>query len=169
MGSPVTIIRGGRVFDGEHLTTATTVAMSGDHIADVPTEAAESATSVDLGDVTLLPGLVDCHQHLCFDGVGELHDQVRDLDDEALATHAHESALRAVRGGVTTVRDLGDRSYVTLGLRGAAGLPRILASGPPIARDRAVTAGTSAASAAASATSGERSTSGPIVDATSSR
>jgi imidazolonepropionase-like amidohydrolase len=134
MGSPVTIIRGARVFDGEHLTTATTVAMSGDRIADVRTEAVETATSVELGDVTLLPGLVDCHQHLCFDGVGELHDQVRDLDDEELATRAHESAVRAVRGGVTTVRDLGDRSYVTLAMRDSAGLPRILASGPPITR-----------------------------------
>ena len=169
MGSPVTIIRGARVFDGEHLTTATTVAMSGDRIADVPTEAAESATSVDLGDVTLLPGLVDCHQHLCFDGVGELHDQVRDLDDEALATRAHESALRAVRGGVTTVRDLGDRSYVTLGLRWRGRTARGSSPRDRRSHDRAATAGTSAASAAASATCGERSTSGPIADATSSR
>ena len=76
------------MFDGEHLTTATTVAMSGDRIADVPTEAAESATSVDLGDVTLLPGLVDCHQHLCFDGDGTLEEQVRGIDDEPLATRA---------------------------------------------------------------------------------
>ena len=38
----------------------------------------------------------------------------------------------ALRGGVTTVRDLGDRGYLSLGLRGQAGLPTILAAGPPV-------------------------------------
>jgi imidazolonepropionase-like amidohydrolase len=33
---------------------------------------------------------------------------------------------------VTTLRDLGDRNYVTLGLRGDSDLPTILCSGPPI-------------------------------------
>ena len=37
-----------------------------------------------------------------------------------------------MRGGVTTVRDLGDRGYLSLGLRGRAGLPTIVAAGPPI-------------------------------------
>ena len=134
MDRAVTTIQGARVFDGKHMTTATTVTIEGDRIASDAIGAVNGSTIVDLGDVTLLPGLVDCHQHLCFDGVGELHDQVRDVDDEALAARAHESALRAVRGGVTTVRDLGDRSYVTLDLRGTPGLPRILASGPPITR-----------------------------------
>jgi imidazolonepropionase-like amidohydrolase len=38
----------------------------------------------------------------------------------------------ALRGGVTTIRDLGDRGYLSLGLRGQPGLPTILAAGPPI-------------------------------------
>ena len=38
----------------------------------------------------------------------------------------------ALRGGVTTVRDLGDRDYLSLGLRGRADLPAIVAAGPPI-------------------------------------
>ena len=133
MTTPVTTIRGARVFDGERMTAATSVTIDGDRIIDSPTARRDEVT-VDLGDVTLLPGLVDCHQHLCFDGVGDLHDQVRHLDDDELTERAHESALRAVRGGVTTLRDLGDRAYVTLALRGAAGHPRILASGPPITR-----------------------------------
>ena len=44
-------------------------------------------------------------------------------------TRAGQAALR---GGVTTVRDLGDRGYLSLGLRGQAGLPTIVAAGPPI-------------------------------------
>ena len=47
------------------------------------------------------------------------------------------AALRALAGGVTTIRDLGDRNYVSLTLRdwfrsGAEVGPEILASGPPI-------------------------------------
>ena len=38
----------------------------------------------------------------------------------------------ALRGGVTTVRDLGDRGYLSLGLRGRPGLPTIVAAGPPV-------------------------------------
>ena len=38
----------------------------------------------------------------------------------------------ALRGGVTTVRDLGDRDYLSLGLRGQPGLPTIVAAGPPV-------------------------------------
>jgi imidazolonepropionase-like amidohydrolase len=47
-----------------------------------------------------------------------------------------EAARTALRGGVTTVRDLGDRGYLALGLRAASAtdptLPTILAAGPPI-------------------------------------
>jgi len=44
-------------------------------------------------------------------------------------TRAGQAALA---GGVTTVRDLGDRDYLSLGLRGRPGLPTIVAAGPPL-------------------------------------
>jgi imidazolonepropionase-like amidohydrolase len=44
-------------------------------------------------------------------------------------TRAGQAALA---GGVTTVRDLGDRDYLSLGLRGRPGLPAIVAAGPPV-------------------------------------
>jgi imidazolonepropionase-like amidohydrolase len=95
----------------------------------------DSLALVDLGDdVTLLPGLVDCHQHLCFNGIGSLEEQVTGIGDQDLTERARDAARRALRGGVTTLRDLGDRRWVTLPLRGAVGLPTILAAGPPITR-----------------------------------
>ena len=130
----MTVVRGARIFDGERMSGAGAVAVDGARIADASAAATGGATVVDLGDVTLLPGLIDCHQHLCFDGIGELFEQVEDIDDAGLATRARESARCALRGGVTTLRDLGDRAYVTLALRGEAQLPGIVASGPPITR-----------------------------------
>lgn len=38
----------------------------------------------------------------------------------------------ALRGGVTTVRDLGDRGFLSLGLRGRPDLPTLLAAGSPL-------------------------------------
>jgi imidazolonepropionase-like amidohydrolase len=49
-----------------------------------------------------------------------------------LSDRARANAARALRAGITTIRDLGDRGYITLALRGEPGLPTILASGPPL-------------------------------------
>jgi imidazolonepropionase-like amidohydrolase len=80
--------------------------------------------------------LVDGHVHLAFDASP---DPVATLDarDDAAAFAAMTAAARyTVKGGVTTVRDLGDRGYLSLGLRDAAAndptLPTIVAAGPPI-------------------------------------
>jgi len=88
---------------------------------------------------TLLPGLVDGHQHLSWgckpsalDGLPEGRAAQR---SQALA-----NARRALAGGVTTVQDLGDSDYAVVEVRDAGrtdrSLPRILASGPPITTPR---------------------------------
>ncbi|MDX2379706.1 MAG: amidohydrolase family protein [Acidimicrobiia bacterium] len=124
------------VFDGERFVDRPTVLVSGGAIVavgeQIPESLREAHRVVELAGVTVLPGLVDCHQHLCFDGVGTLDEQVSRVDDEALAVRARASARTALLGGVTTLRDLGDRSFVTLGLRDDPELPTILAAGPPI-------------------------------------
>ena len=81
---------------------------------------------------TVLPGLIDCHTHLVADSsVGGLERTELMTDDEIDAVVA--DSLRAQRvAGVTTVRDLGDRGYRTLGFRERPGLPRVVAAGPPL-------------------------------------
>ena len=127
-------LRAASVFDGERAVDRPTVLVDGDTIVAAGVAVPASVPVVDLGAATLLPGLIDCHQHLCFDGNGTLEEQVAGVDDDALLNRARTSAQRALRGGVTTLRDLGDRSYVTLGLRDDLSLPTILAAGPPITR-----------------------------------
>ena len=96
-----------------------------------------SADLVDLGDVTLLPGLIDVHQHLAFDASADPVAQLDDDDDATLLLRMRLAAQRALAVGITTIRDLGDRNYLSLALRdwfgdgGEVG-PRIIASGPPI-------------------------------------
>jgi len=93
---------------------------------------------MDLPGLTLLPGLVDAHLHLCFDATGDPAGHLAGTGDDLLREHMAEAARRALHAGVTTVRDLGDRGYLALGLRdqsraGTAGpLPAIVAAGPPI-------------------------------------
>ena len=128
-------IRAGRVFDGERVVDRPTVVVEDTAIVAVGVEPPAGAEIVDLPGATLLPGLIDCHQHLCFDGNGTLEEQVTGIDDDALLERAAGNARRALRAGVTTIRDLGDRRYLTLALRDDPSLPTILSAGPPITVD----------------------------------
>jgi imidazolonepropionase-like amidohydrolase len=93
---------------------------------------------MDLPGLTLMPGLVDAHLHLCFDATSDPVGHLAQADDNTLRERMAGAARRALRAGVTTVRDLGDRGYLALELRdrgpagGAGPLPAIVAAGPPI-------------------------------------
>ena len=125
-------VRAARLFDGMNAIDPPILLMDGPVIVDVGVSPPADATLVELDDCTVVPGLIDCHQHLCFDGAGTLEEQVTGIDDGDLAIRAREAARRALLGGVTTLRDLGDRGFVTLPLRSDPALPTILTAGPPI-------------------------------------
>jgi len=114
------------------------VVVEGGRIAQIVDGAgAPRGRRIDLAGCTLLPGLINCHVHLC---LGAEVDPVRALKDEPVALTALKALLRArqtLDAGVTTVRDLGGRDYVELAVRRAVaeGLfqgPRILAAGRPV-------------------------------------
>ena len=114
------------------------VVVEGDRITQVVDDArAPRGRRIDLSGCTLLPGLINCHVHLCF---GAEADPVRVMKDEPHALTALKVLRRAqetVEAGVTTVRDLGGRDYAEFAVRRAVtdGLfpgPRILAAGRPV-------------------------------------
>ena len=87
---------------------------------------------VDLGGATLLPGLVDAHVHPTFDATRAVVANLAARDDAAALAVIEEPGRASLRAGVTTVRDLGDRGYLTLQLRGRADQPTVVAAGPPV-------------------------------------
>jgi len=130
-----------RLFDGrtDSLVEDPLIEVSGGQIVAVTqrTAATRDEDVVDLGDTTLLPGLIDTHQHLAFDASDDPVTHLLGDDDATLLLRMRVAALRALTGGVTTIRDLGDRNYVSLTLRdwfrsGVEVGPEILTAGPPI-------------------------------------
>ena len=88
---------------------------------------------------TVLPGMIDCHVHLCGDSRNGALDRLADYSDDELG-QVIGAALRArLPASITPVRDLGDHRWAVLDWRqrattGPAPFPRpaIVASGPPI-------------------------------------
>src|SRR5215472_2668203 len=139
----LTVFRAAALFDGvsSALLAEPSVVVADGAITAVhgPGEPVPGGASViDLPGLTLIPGLVDTHLHLCFDATGDPIGHLAQADDDMLRQRMADAARRALRAGVTTVRDLGDRGYLALDLRdrapaiGACPLPTIVAAGPPI-------------------------------------
>jgi len=83
--------------------------IDGDRIADVaPTSVPDDAQVIDLGDITLLPGLMDMEVNLLLGGPDHASPLTAVQDDPALRTlRAVANARRTLRAGFTTVRNLG--------------------------------------------------------------
>jgi imidazolonepropionase-like amidohydrolase len=119
--------RRGVLFDDEG------IAWVGAH-ARAPREA-RGARPVDGAGRTLLPGLIDVHVHLQFDGEADFDAEARGLTSPGTAAiKAAVNARRHLEAGVTTVRDLGGMGGASIDVARAvaAGLipgPRILAAG----------------------------------------
>jgi len=82
----------------------------------------DGATTLDLGDATLLPGLIDAHTHLSFESTPDWkQDQLDELkkSDPELAIDATAYARRTLMAGFTTVRDVGSDHLIDVGLRNA--------------------------------------------------
>ena len=109
--------------------------------AVLPPDDDRARDATDLGDVSVLPGLVDAHLHLAFDASRDVLTPLLEQSDEALAAQMAERARALLAVGVTTARDLGDRRFLSLDLREAlradvsAG-PELLVAGPPLTRTR---------------------------------
>ncbi|WP_018588302.1 metal-dependent hydrolase family protein [Salinispora arenicola] len=141
--SAVFAVRAARMFDGFELHTGhPLVFVKKSRIVGIDRSGAHPATEVpvvDLGDATLLPGLIDTHVHLAFDPEVSAKQEIVTDSDATIVRRMRRHAGQHLMAGVTTVRDLGDRGYLSLDVRDSAGqapglYPEILCAGPPITR-----------------------------------
>ena len=95
------------------------IVVKGDRISTVGRkgEIAPEGDETNLGDVTLMPGMIDAHVHLLLRGTGEAN------------------ARATLRAGFTTVQDLGALNYANIKIRdsirdGKFPGPTVVASGP---------------------------------------
>lgn len=138
----VTCIKAGLLIDGtgrEPLTNPIVV-VKGDKIAEVGKEteikAPEEAKIVDLGNLTILPGLVDAHVHIYGRRSYSPAEEIITPHDLAVI-RAVEDCQKILKAGFTMVRDLG--SAIALSLKraineGTISGPRIFAAGRPISQ-----------------------------------
>ncbi|HEX8720327.1 MAG TPA: amidohydrolase family protein [Pyrinomonadaceae bacterium] len=137
-----TYIRAGRLFDGKSdgLRENVAVLVRGGKIEgvgrDLPVPA--GAAVVELGALTLMPGLVDAHTHVVLHA-GDYDAQILRETPEYRAIVATNAARLTLEAGVTTVRDLGNEGagFADVALRDAVARgvvpgPRILAAIQPV-------------------------------------
>lgn len=138
------LIKADRLLDGTGASAIekAVLVVEGDRIAGIhrgepPPELTARAETLDFPGCTIMPGMIDTHVHLNLPGDGTvLEDVVRESEGVLVATSAF-TAARALRAGITTVRDLGGAGRTVIDLRRALALgygvgPRVVACGQPI-------------------------------------
>jgi imidazolonepropionase-like amidohydrolase len=131
-----TLIKGSLVIDGmgNPPIERGAILVEGERILRVGKEEEfKGETSIhvlDCGDQTLLPGLIDCHNHLSLDP--KLGNYLYRMADSipALTLRACESMKIDLRSGVTTSRCLGDKGFLDVECKKAVSEGRI--EGPRI-------------------------------------
>ena len=134
------VIRAGHLLDvksGKMLSDQAIV-IEGDNIVGVgPASAtpAADATTINLPNATVLPGLIDAHTHLTFNPSFGYEILGISIPREALIG-AHNARV-TLEAGFTTVRNVGARGYSDVALRDAINAgdvpgPRMLVSGPAL-------------------------------------
>lgn len=135
-----TILKAAHLFDGksDKVVSPGVVVVQDGKIVAAGTKVNEPAGAeiIDLGNATLLPGLMDAHTHLTDEASSDWKKDELDHFKKPIPEYAIESTVYAKRtlwAGFTTVRDLGSSDLLDVGLRNAinAGLvpgPRMLVS-----------------------------------------
>ena len=131
-------IRADRMFDAEsgRMVSPGLVVVAGKHIAQVGGSPPPGARLIELGDATLLPGLIDSHTHISDWRAGDWHDKFL-MGDAARALVAAKNARVTLQAGFTTVRDLWSYGRTDVAIRDAVARgdvpgPRIVAAAIPL-------------------------------------
>jgi imidazolonepropionase-like amidohydrolase len=110
---PVTVLKAARMIDarGESVIAPAVIVVRGNKIESAGTSAVvpQGAQVIDLGDVTLLPGLIDAHTHIMLQGdvtSTEYDDQLFKESMPYRALRASRAVKIALERGFTAMRDV---------------------------------------------------------------
>ena len=124
--SKTIVLKAARLFDGKSATLVTpgmVVVTDGKIVAAGATaDAPAGAEVIDLGDATLLPGFIDAHTHLTMMYTTDYKQAMLDGLQKSIPEQtldAIENARVTLMAGFTTVRDVGSRHFIDVGLRNA--------------------------------------------------
>ncbi|GIO38657.1 amidohydrolase [Paenibacillus antibioticophila] len=116
------------------------ILIDGEEIVEIGRGDYPSTSSVEVIDCQgayVLPGLIDAHVHLIWDGSSHPQSVIAGADPEIIALRAYRHALKTLALGITSVRDLASPFRTVLQVRNAINSkllvgPSIVASGPSI-------------------------------------
>ncbi len=105
--------------------------------ASLPAGIADTHAVHDLGNVSLLPGLVDAHSHMHCSATLDAYHLTTTESLQALSVRSAKNIRTALLSGVTTLRDIGAKNEVAFPIRDAVRTgvipgPRLLLAGTPI-------------------------------------
>ena len=133
-GAQAIAITARRVFDGAQMLGASTVVVEGGRITSVGAlPAGFRGVRYDLGDATLMPGLMDVHSHVVwhFNAQGRFHTSSDGETPSREAIAAAGNAWATLASGVTTIQSPGspeDKELRDAINRGVIPGPRLLTS-----------------------------------------
>src|SRR5947207_6294082 len=110
-GQPVTYLQAARLIDGRGgaVVSPGTITAQGNKNVAIGSKAPDGANVIDLGDATLLPGLIDAHVHILLQGDVTTEDYDKQLFTESMpyrALRASRAVKIGLEHGFTTMRDL---------------------------------------------------------------
>ena len=131
-----------RLIDGTgHVTERATLLIRGSKIVAAGSSRTmtipRGVTRVDGRGLTVIPGLIDCHVHLCLGGEPDVVATVESDAPSLTLLKSARHARQTIEAGFTTIRDVGSRDHSIFTLQQAivAGIlpgPRIIGAGRAI-------------------------------------
>ncbi|MCY4009876.1 MAG: amidohydrolase family protein [Anaerolineaceae bacterium] len=85
---------------------------------ELPQAIRAGAQEIDGGGQFLMPGLVDAHIHICWNGEESIFELL-ERDRSAILLEAVSLARRTLQQGTTSIRDVGGHEYIEMHLRAA--------------------------------------------------
>ena len=125
-------VKTGKLLDGQTIVVVGDTILSIAPSASVPAQPGDKV--VDLGGLTVLPGLIDVHTHLTMNSDFDPFREVTSTDAKE-AIHGVANARKTLLAGITSVRNVGAGGYTDVDLRDAINSgevpgPHMLVSGP---------------------------------------